>query len=159
MPIFSNLYVRIQNLANQNFTYKQLAQMKYILPEAITVKKVLLRDDSTCRMKPDLQINMNAESIGINMKEEGQNAYLHLRKVFRQRLVEFVKSKPAAKPKAKGGYKLSKFNFISNSPNISYNFKPNPYSQLKFQRTNHAPGVSFFFSFLSKEFKRVSNYC
>ncbi|KAJ3706299.1 hypothetical protein LUZ61_010004 [Rhynchospora tenuis] len=94
MPTFSNLYGRIQDMANQNFTYTQLAQMKHILPEAIMIKKVLLRDEITCCMKPDLQIILNAESIGINMKEEGQNAYLQLRKVFRQRLIDFARAHP-----------------------------------------------------------------
>ncbi|KAF3330515.1 CDT1-like protein a [Carex littledalei] len=94
MPTFSNLYARIQDLANQNLTYKQLAQIKHILPEAIIIKKVLLRDESTCCMKPELQISMNAEGIGINTKEEGQTAYLHLRKVFKERLVDFVRDHP-----------------------------------------------------------------
>lgn len=58
------------------------------------IKKVLLRDESTCCMKPELQISLNVESVGIKMKEEGQNAYLHLRKIFRQRLVDFVRAHP-----------------------------------------------------------------
>jgi chromatin licensing and DNA replication factor 1 len=51
--------------------YQQLAQMKYILHEGLVIKKMLLRDESTCCMKPELQISINME-IGINMKEKGQ---------------------------------------------------------------------------------------
>jgi chromatin licensing and DNA replication factor 1 len=68
--------------------------MKYILHEALVMKKVFLRDESTCCMKPELQICINMENIGINMKEEGQNAYLHLRKVFKERLVDYVRVHP-----------------------------------------------------------------
>jgi ABC-type transport system involved in multi-copper enzyme maturation permease subunit len=78
----------------RNLTYQQLAQMKYILPEALVIKKVLLRDESTCCMKPELQISINMDNIGINMKEDGQNAYLHLRKIFKERLVDFVSVHP-----------------------------------------------------------------
>jgi chromatin licensing and DNA replication factor 1 len=58
------------------------------------IKKVFLRDENTCCMKPELQISMNAEGIGINTKESGQTAYLHLREVFKERLVNFVRDHP-----------------------------------------------------------------
>lgn len=45
-------------------------------------------------MKPELQISMNAEGIGINTKEEGQTAYLHLRNVFKERLIDFFRVHP-----------------------------------------------------------------
>ncbi|KAJ4759789.1 CDT1-like protein A [Rhynchospora pubera] len=123
MATFSNLYGRIQDMANQNFTYTQLAQMKHILPEAIMIKKVLLRDEITCCMKPDLQIILNAESIGINMKKEGQNAYLQLRKVFRQRLVDFVQAHPEADdvPEEELPHPFNKSNMLSTPKIISKN--------------------------------------
>ncbi|KAF3322141.1 CDT1-like protein a [Carex littledalei] len=123
MPTFSNLYARIQDLANQNFTYKQLAQMKHILPEAIMIKKVILRDESTCCMKPELQISLNVGSVGINMKEEGQNAYLHLRKVFRQRLVDFVRAHPEEGeiPEEELPHPFNKSNVLSSPKIISEN--------------------------------------
>lgn len=65
--------------------------MKYILPEAIVIKKVRTLDERTSCMKPDLEVTLNVDGIE-NSKSESGNS--HLRKIFRSRLLDFVKAHP-----------------------------------------------------------------
>ncbi|KAJ6850558.1 CDT1-like protein a, chloroplastic [Iris pallida] len=87
-PTFPNICSSIQNLTDRRFTYEHLAQLKYILPEAIVVKKVLLHDEVTCCLKQDLHVTLQVDAIGSNDDSE------HLRRVFRERLVNFSKQHP-----------------------------------------------------------------
>lgn len=87
-PTFPNICSSIQNLTDRRFTYEHLAQLKYILPEAIVVKKVLLHDEVTCCLKPGLHVTLQVDSIGDN-EDSGD-----LRRVFRERLVNFSKEHP-----------------------------------------------------------------
>nr|CAD1837215.1 unnamed protein product [Ananas comosus var. bracteatus] len=64
MLTFPNICTSIQHLTERRFTYKHLAQIKHILSEAILIKKVLLRDETTCCMKPELQITLQLEAVG-----------------------------------------------------------------------------------------------
>ncbi|XP_020275955.1 CDT1-like protein a, chloroplastic [Asparagus officinalis] len=95
LPTFANICSSIQHLTGRRFTYGHLAQLKYILPEAISIKKVLLRDEVTCCMMPVLQLYLQKDAIesGSNRKEE-ESGYSILRKIFRQRLVDFFRKHP-----------------------------------------------------------------
>ena len=66
--------------------------MKFILPEVIEIKKVLVHDERTCCMKPDLHVTMNVDAI----KNEGMlklaSGNSHMRKVFHGRLLDFFKA-------------------------------------------------------------------
>ncbi|TYK24234.1 CDT1-like protein b [Cucumis melo var. makuwa] len=86
---FSNVCPKIEALTDRRFTYGHLAQFKFILREAIVLKKVLVYDERTCCMKPDLHISFN---FGVPENQEDQ--YMQLRKLFRARLSEFVSSYP-----------------------------------------------------------------
>ncbi|CAK9323533.1 unnamed protein product [Citrullus colocynthis] len=86
---FSNVCPKIEVLTDRRFSYGHLAQLKFILPEAIMLKKVLVYDERTCCMKPDLHISFN---FGVLECQEDQ--YMQLRKLFRARLSEFVRSRP-----------------------------------------------------------------
>jgi hypothetical protein len=79
---------------HRRFTHSHLAQLKYIMPEAIVINKILLRDDTTCCMYPDLQVNLLVSAVENVVKQKGEAAYLALRRVFRQRLVEFYREHP-----------------------------------------------------------------
>ncbi|XP_042442241.1 CDT1-like protein a, chloroplastic [Zingiber officinale] len=94
MPTFLNICTSIQHLTERRFTHTHLAQLKYIIPEAITVKKVLLHDETTCCMKPELQISLQVEAIEKNIKGKSESGYSILRAVFRERLLNFVKEHP-----------------------------------------------------------------
>lgn len=82
------------NAVCRRFTYSHLAQLKYIMPEAIVINKILLRDDTTCCMKPDLQVNLVVGAVESIKKQKGETAYSALRRIFRQRLVDFFRDHP-----------------------------------------------------------------
>lgn len=77
----------VESLTDRRFSYRHLAQLKYLLREAIEVKKILVKDDRTSCMKPDLVVSLD---FGVIQKDGN----LRLRKLFRKRLVEFCKNNP-----------------------------------------------------------------
>uniref|UniRef100_A0A0A9HKF3 CDT1 Geminin-binding domain-containing protein n=1 Tax=Arundo donax TaxID=35708 RepID=A0A0A9HKF3_ARUDO len=91
---FPNICASIQQLSERRFTYSHLAQLKYIMPEAIVINKILLRDDTTSCMKPNLQVNLLVGAVESAAKQKGETAYSALRRVFRQRLVESFRDHP-----------------------------------------------------------------
>jgi chromatin licensing and DNA replication factor 1 len=82
------------NSFHRRFTYSHLAQLKYIMPESIVINKILLRDETTCCMKPDLQVNLLVDAVEGVAKQKGETVYLALRRIFRQRLVDFFRDHP-----------------------------------------------------------------
>ncbi|KAK3140864.1 hypothetical protein QOZ80_5AG0406860 [Eleusine coracana subsp. coracana] len=91
---FPNICASIQHLSERRFTYSHLAQLKYIMPECIVINKILLRDETTCCMKPDLQVNLLVDAVENAAKQKGETVYSALRRIFRQRLVDFVRDHP-----------------------------------------------------------------
>ncbi|RLM65098.1 CDT1-like protein a, chloroplastic [Panicum miliaceum] len=91
---FANICASIQHLSERRFTYSHLAQLKYIMTEAIVINKILLRDDITCCIKPDLQVHLVAGAVQSIKKQKGETAYSALRRIFRQRLVHFFRDHP-----------------------------------------------------------------
>jgi chromatin licensing and DNA replication factor 1 len=61
--------------------------------KAIVINKILLRDD-TCCIKPDLQVHLVAGAVQSIKKQKGETAYSALRRIFRQRLVDFLRDHP-----------------------------------------------------------------
>ncbi|OAY70142.1 CDT1-like protein a, chloroplastic, partial [Ananas comosus] len=94
MLTFPSICTSIQHLTERRFTYEHLAQIKHILSEAILIKKVLLRYETTCCMKPELQITLQLEAVESNSKQKGETGYSILRRLFRERLVDFFKEHP-----------------------------------------------------------------
>ncbi|KAI0496782.1 hypothetical protein KFK09_023106 [Dendrobium nobile] len=94
LATFTNISACIQHLTERRFTYRHLAQMKHILPEAISIKKVLLHDEATCCMKPELQVSLHVDSVERNPELKGEIPYSAVRKVFRGRLVQFAREHP-----------------------------------------------------------------
>ncbi|KAF2286608.1 hypothetical protein GH714_022810 [Hevea brasiliensis] len=64
----------------KRFSHRHLAQLKFILPEAIEINRVLMFDERTSCMKPDLHVTVNVDAIECesNLKSESKN--MHLRK-------------------------------------------------------------------------------
>ncbi|KAJ8552980.1 hypothetical protein K7X08_020373 [Anisodus acutangulus] len=81
---FTNISAKVECLSDRRFTYNHLAQLKFLLPEAIEIKKMLVLDERTNCMKPDLHITLNANGVEVDEKL----------KVFRSRVLDFVKSHP-----------------------------------------------------------------
>ncbi|CAL9198077.1 CDT1-like protein a, chloroplastic [Musa acuminata AAA Group] len=94
MCTFANILSSIQHLTERRFTYAHLAQLKYIMPEAIIIKKVILHDEATCCMKPELQVTLQVDAIAKNINGKTESGYSILRKVFRERIVGFNKEHP-----------------------------------------------------------------
>ncbi|XP_068646059.1 CDT1-like protein a, chloroplastic [Aristolochia californica] len=90
---FSNVSRSIESLTERRFTYGHLAQIKYILQEELDVKKILVRDEKTLCMKPELHIKLQIDPLG-KVKKDKSNGYLHLRKEFRARLLNFYRAHP-----------------------------------------------------------------
>ncbi|URE36593.1 L-type lectin-domain containing receptor kinase [Musa troglodytarum] len=78
----------------KSFTCAHLAQSKYIMPEAIMIKKVLLHDETTCCVKPKLQITLHVDAVAENINGESGSKYSILTKLFRERIVDFYNGHP-----------------------------------------------------------------
>lgn len=79
----------------RRFTISHLAQLKIVLPEVIEITKVLVKDEGTSDMKPDLCVTMNVDAVENDdkLKSEG-GGHMHLRRAFRHRLGDISKSHP-----------------------------------------------------------------
>ena len=75
-----------------------MAQLKFLLPEAIEIKKVLMFDEKTSYMKPDLHVSIDVDAIECDSKLKSDSKNMNLRKVFRARLMDFLKDHPEVYP-------------------------------------------------------------
>ncbi|KAI3732655.1 hypothetical protein L1987_63862 [Smallanthus sonchifolius] len=91
---FTNISRQVEILTDRSFGYSHLAQIKFVLPEAIEIKKILVRDDRTSCMKPYLHIGLNLGIVENDEKLTSDSAYIMMNKLFRSRLVRFLKSNP-----------------------------------------------------------------
>ncbi|XP_065050755.1 CDT1-like protein a, chloroplastic [Musa acuminata AAA Group] len=66
----------------------------YIMPEAIMIKKVVLHDETTCCVKPELQITLQVDAVAENINGESGSKYSILTKLFRERIVDFYNGHP-----------------------------------------------------------------
>uniref|UniRef100_A0A0C9RKT2 TSA: Wollemia nobilis Ref_Wollemi_Transcript_13229_2293 transcribed RNA sequence n=1 Tax=Wollemia nobilis TaxID=56998 RepID=A0A0C9RKT2_9CONI len=84
---FCNVCPQVESMTHRRFAHSHLGQMKHILPQALLLEKIMVQDEKTLCMKPDLKITL--------LGKDGQklNA-LCLRKEFRAGLLEFAKSHP-----------------------------------------------------------------
>ncbi|XBH94127.1 hypothetical protein VPH35_084960 [Triticum aestivum] len=73
-------------------TSTRLLRMKGSM--AIVINKILLGDQKTCCMKPDLQVNLLVDSIEESSMHKGETGYSALRRMFKQRLVDFFRKHP-----------------------------------------------------------------
>ncbi|KAJ4822017.1 hypothetical protein Tsubulata_001580 [Turnera subulata] len=97
MSTFSTISPKIQSLTNRTFTFVHLAQIKYILPEAIELKRTSLFDERTCCMNPDLLVTIDVVKVkAIECDEKTMSEITNggLRKLFRGRLAKFYENHP-----------------------------------------------------------------
>ncbi|XP_052170627.1 CDT1-like protein a, chloroplastic isoform X2 [Diospyros lotus] len=90
MPIFQNISRQVEILTGR-FSYRHLAQIKYILPEAVQTDKVLIHDKDTLCMKPDIKITLLFDVIEGHYQ---QSIFLALQQVFTSRLLNFSTMHP-----------------------------------------------------------------
>lgn len=91
---FTNISAAMECLSDRRFTYNHLAQLKFLLPEAIEIKKMLVFDERTNCMKPDLHITLNANGVDVDEKLKSSSVFEQLKKVFLNRILDFSKSHP-----------------------------------------------------------------
>ncbi|PQQ20649.1 CDT1-like protein a chloroplastic isoform X1 [Prunus yedoensis var. nudiflora] len=94
-PSFTNICPQIECLTDRRFTCGHLAQLKFVLPEVIEIKKVLVKDERTSCLKPDLHVTINVDALESDGKAKSEGGgSMHLRKMFRKRLADISKSHP-----------------------------------------------------------------
>ncbi|KAE9619360.1 hypothetical protein Lal_00047907 [Lupinus albus] len=98
MPSFTNIAPKIECLSDRRFTLGHLAQLKFILPEGILIKRVQVFDERTSCMKPDLHVTINRDAILSDAKLlpkcDSMSESMQMRLLFRTKLGEFCKSHP-----------------------------------------------------------------
>lgn len=90
---FQNISTQVEVLAKRKFLYRHLAQIKFILPEAIKIDWVLVSDKETQCMKPDINISFLFDIV------EGHceiSDFTALRQLFASRLMSFFAMHPEA---------------------------------------------------------------
>ncbi|PON53614.1 DNA replication factor [Trema orientale] len=93
LPTFENVSTQIGVLTKRNFSYRHLAQIKYILPEALQIEKILIHDKKTLSMKSDMKITLLFDTV------EGHSEvsdFIALSQVFSLRLYNFCSTHPEA---------------------------------------------------------------
>ncbi|XP_020525652.1 CDT1-like protein b isoform X2 [Amborella trichopoda] len=107
LSTFQNISIQVGILAKRKFSYANLAQLKYILPEAIQIEKVIVHDGKSLCMEPELRVSLVPDALE---SEEEKSTTLpkgssiwSLQEVFHARLLDFFKAHPEVEeiPKAK----------------------------------------------------------
>lgn len=93
LPTFRNISSQVEVLSKRKFLCSDLAQMKCAFPEAIQIEKILIHDERSLCMIPDMKITLVYDVIGCGL-DSNQSASVALCKVFHEKLLEFYKSHP-----------------------------------------------------------------
>ncbi|KAM1031932.1 hypothetical protein ACFX2I_035579 [Malus domestica] len=78
------------------------------MPELIEIKKVLIKDERTSCLKPDLLVTINADALeGDGKSKPVGGGSMHLRKAFHKRFADLSKSHPEVSPILSFGYGIT----------------------------------------------------
>ncbi|XP_010248893.1 PREDICTED: CDT1-like protein a, chloroplastic isoform X2 [Nelumbo nucifera] len=91
LPTFQKISSQVEVLTKRKFSYNHLAQIKYILPEAVQVEKILVHDEKTFCMKPDMKVRLLLDIVEAH---PDQSPFVALRQLFRARLLDFFYTHP-----------------------------------------------------------------
>lgn len=83
---FRNICKQVDILSKRRLSYSHLAQIKFILPESIQIDKILVHDETTLLMKPDLKITLLFDVIKDRHEQSPHSA---LRQIFASRLLNY----------------------------------------------------------------------
>nr|XP_043618139.1 CDT1-like protein a, chloroplastic [Erigeron canadensis] len=87
LPIFHYICRQVETLTGRKFSYINLAQMKFILPEAVQTDKILLQNKKTFCMEPHLKVTFVFDVIEGHTEPSD---FLALSRIFSSRLLKFV---------------------------------------------------------------------
>ncbi|WCJ34702.1 hypothetical protein M5689_015995 [Euphorbia peplus] len=90
-PTFENIRAQVEVLSRRKFAYGHLAQLKYILPEAIQIDKILVHDKETLCMKPDMKVTLVFDVVDGHHE---QSSFIALHQLFISRLINYFTSNP-----------------------------------------------------------------
>ncbi|KAK1303786.1 CDT1-like protein b [Acorus calamus] len=88
---FENISRQVEVLTKRKFLYSHLAQIKYIFPDALKIEPVLVHDERSLCMKPDMKITLL-----LNVADDRSNGLLSLAycKAFHEKILEFYNAHP-----------------------------------------------------------------
>lgn len=75
----------------RKFSTSHLAQIKYLLPEAVQIDKILMHDDNTKCMKSEMKIELLFDVVKYHNEE---SVYVALSNIFSSRLRDFYARHP-----------------------------------------------------------------
>ncbi|KAL6524629.1 hypothetical protein OROHE_016300 [Orobanche hederae] len=90
-PNFQNISSQVEILTGRKLLFRHIAQMKYILPEVVQIDKILIHDEKTKCMKPDMEITLLLDVV---KDHNDESIYVALSKLFSSRLREFCITHP-----------------------------------------------------------------
>ncbi|CAH9074453.1 unnamed protein product [Cuscuta epithymum] len=122
LATFTSIRPKIQSLSDRRFTHSHLAQLKFILPEAIVLKTVHLLDEFTQCKKIDIGVTLDASTIVNEVKTKSGSTSIDMRKVFRKRLLDFIRDHPLEEPDIPEGELPQPFN--KSKDNVGTNLNP-----------------------------------
>ncbi|KAD6796670.1 hypothetical protein E3N88_07566 [Mikania micrantha] len=86
-PTFQNIRRIVETLTGRELSYKSLAQIKFILPEAVQTDKILFHNKTTLCMEPDIKVTLLFDVIEGHVEHSD---YMALSSVFTCRLLKFA---------------------------------------------------------------------
>ncbi|XP_010908306.2 CDT1-like protein a, chloroplastic [Elaeis guineensis] len=87
LPTFQNIRTQVEVLTKRKFLCSHLAQMKYVFSEAIQIEKILMHDEKSLCMNPDLKISLLLDVVECTHPEQSMS--MALCQAFHERLVDF----------------------------------------------------------------------
>ncbi|XP_075483253.1 CDT1-like protein a, chloroplastic [Primulina tabacum] len=90
-PTFKNISCLVEILTGRKFLFTHIAQIKHILPEAVQIDKILIHDDKTKCMKPDMKITLLFDVVDDHCEE---SVFVGLSNLFSSRLRDFYVAHP-----------------------------------------------------------------
>uniref|UniRef100_A0A803N4F3 CDT1 Geminin-binding domain-containing protein n=2 Tax=Chenopodium quinoa TaxID=63459 RepID=A0A803N4F3_CHEQI len=94
IPLFGKIRVMIENMSERRFTHQHLAQLKFLLPEEIGIRKVLMADEETRCMEHDLHLSLTINRMNREDKRKRGSKHPCLRDLFILKLLDFVRDHP-----------------------------------------------------------------
>ncbi|KAI3757283.1 hypothetical protein L6452_04817 [Arctium lappa] len=91
LPTFQNICRQVETLTKREFSYRHLAQIKFIFPEAVQADKILLHNKKTLSMEPDIKVTLLLDVIEGHVEH---SPYIALCHTFFHRLIKFVNTHP-----------------------------------------------------------------